>query len=147
MDAMAPWLHVGKRLEYTVAVFTVAFFFVFGFTLIRGAPGDMRWILWILAGTFVVPFCLAFLLAGRWVRRRALGSPDPAVGTARVASRKTRLLVYLVMVVVTVPSARVEARAIPTTISRVLLWNFTILAILVAIVEFTEWRKRRLRRV
>jgi len=66
---------------------------------------------------------------------------------AGIALQKTRLLIYVVMAIVTVPSARVEAKAIPATLGRVLLWNFAILAVLIALIEFTEWRKRRTHRV
>jgi hypothetical protein len=34
--------------------------------------------------------------------------------------------------------------AVPVPFGKLLLWNFATLAILIAIVEFTEWRKRRL---
>jgi hypothetical protein len=53
-------------------------------------------------------------------------------------------LAYLVAAVVTVPSARLQSKAVPVPFGKLLLWNFAILAILIAIAEFAEWRKRRL---
>jgi hypothetical protein len=53
-------------------------------------------------------------------------------------------LAYLVAAVVTLPSARLQSIVVPVPLGKLLLWNFAVFAILVAIAEFTEWRKRRL---
>jgi hypothetical protein len=89
-------------------------------------------------------FGLAFLLVGRWARRRALESSVSAAGTTWAARRENRLLAYLVAAVVTLPSAKLQSEAVPVPFGKLLLWNFAVLAILIAIAEFTEWRKRRL---
>jgi hypothetical protein len=53
-------------------------------------------------------------------------------------------LAYLLAAVVTLPSARLQSIVVPVPFGKLLLWNFAILAVLMAIGEFTEWRKRRL---
>jgi hypothetical protein len=115
---------------------------LFGFLFASRAPSNIRWIIWPLGATMFL-FGLAFLLVGWWARRRALGSPVSAAGTTWAARRENRLLAYLVAAVVTVPSARLQSMAVPVPFGELMLWNFAILAILIAIAEFTEWRKRR----
>jgi hypothetical protein len=142
---MDPGLHAGRRLEYAAVISTVATS-LFGFLFASRAPSNIRWIIWPLGAT-MFSFGLAFLLVGWWARRRALGSPVSAAGTTWAARRENRLLAYLVATVVTVPSARLQSKAVPVPFDKLLLWNFAILAILIAIGEFAEWRKRRLRHV
>ena len=131
---MDPSPRAGTRPEYA-AVITVASS-LFGFLFASRAPSNIRWIIWPLgAGMFV--FGLAFLLVGWWARRAA-------PGTTWAARPENRLLAYLVAAILTVPSAGLQSIAAPVPFGELLLWNFAILAILIAIAEFTEWRKRRL---
>jgi hypothetical protein len=116
---------------------------LFGFLFASRAPSNIRWMIWPV-GAAMFFFGVAFLLVGWWVRRRALGSPVLAAGTTWAARRENRLLAYLVAAVMTVPSARLQSLAVPVPFGKLLLWNFAVLAILIAIAEFTEWRKRRL---
>jgi hypothetical protein len=138
---MGPGSRAG-RLEYTAIISTVASS-LFGFLFASRAPSNIRWIIWPLGATMFL-FGLAFLLVGWWARRRPFGSPVSAAGTTWAARRENRLLAHLVAAVVTVPSARLQSKAVPVPFGKLLLWNFAILAILTAIAEFTEWRKRRL---
>jgi hypothetical protein len=116
---------------------------LFGFLFASRAPSNMRWMIWPVGATMFF-FSFAFLLVGWWARRRAPGSPVSAAGTTWAARRENRLLAYLVAAVVSVPSARLQSNVAPVPSGELLLWNFAILAILIAIAEFTEWRKRRL---
>ena len=139
---MDPGLRAERRLGYAAGITTVASS-LFGFLFASRAPSNIRWIVWPL-GAPMLFFGLAFVLVGWWARRRALGSPVSAAGAEWARRPGTRLLAYLVAAVVTVPSARLQSMAVPVPFGKLLLWNFATLAILIAIVEFTEWRKRRL---
>jgi hypothetical protein len=139
---MGPLLRAAKRPEYAAVITTVASS-LFGFLFASRAPSSIRWIIWPLGATMFL-FGLAFLLVGSWARRRVLGSPVSAAGTTWAARRENRLLAYLVAAVVTVPSARLQSIAVPVPFGKLLLLNFAMLAILIAIAEFAEWRKRRL---
>src|SRR5580658_4360830 len=138
---MGAWLRAASRPEYAAVITTVASS-LFGFLFATRAPSNVRWIIWPLGAAMFV-FSLAFLLVGSWARRRALGSPVSIDGTEWVRRPETRLLAYLVAAAVNVPSARLQSMAAPVPFGKLLLWNFAILAILVAIAECTEWRKRQ----
>jgi hypothetical protein len=139
---MGTWLRAARRPEYAAGIATLTGSLL-GFLFATRAPSNIRWIIWPLGATMLF-FGLAFPLVGWWVRRRAHGSPISAAGAAWGARRENRLLAYLVAAVVTVPSARLQSKAVPVPFGKLLLWNFAILAILIAIAEFAEWRKRRL---
>jgi hypothetical protein len=145
MGAMGPWLRTARRPEYAAGISTVAGS-LFGFLFATRAPSNIRWIIWPLGAPMFL-FGLAFLLVGWWARRRALGSPASAAGTTWAARLENRLLAYLVAAVVTVPSARLQSMAAPAPFGKLLLWNFAVFVILIAIAEFTEWHKRRPHRV
>src|ERR1700722_18445111 len=102
---MGPWLSVGKRFEYTIAVFTVASYLIFGFILTRSAPSDIRWMAWILLATFVFPFGIVALLIGRWRRKQISTVP-----TATLVRGRPRSKIYLVLAIVTAISATEQAR-------------------------------------
>lgn len=141
---MGPWLRVGTRLEYAIAVFTIASFLIFGFVLTRSAPGDIRWMAWILVATFVFPFGFVALLIGRWLRRNQVSTAQTA---ALVGSRR-RSKMYLVLAIVTTISASEQARIMrerrlfAATAADIFLWNFGALAALIAIIELSLWHKR-----
>jgi hypothetical protein len=106
------------------------------------APVSFSWIIWPLgAGMFC--FGLAFLLVGWWARRRSSGSPALAAGTTWATRPENRLFAYLLAAAVILPSARLQSIVVPVPFGKLFLWNFAVFAILVAIAEFTEWRKRR----
>lgn len=141
---MSPWVSVGKRFESIMAVVAVALFLIGGFFLSRTAPREIRWFVWAFWAGFVFPFSFAGLLLGRWVRRRSAARPVQPAGMAEARPAKTRLLLYIFMAAITVPADRVWAKAGKWSLSRFLLWDFAILVLLIAIMEFMEWRKRRL---
>ena len=146
---MHPWLRVGKRFDYTIALVAIVSFLGFGFLLTRTAPIEIRWIVWILAASLVFPISLAGLLVGRWVRRKDTGATPSTTGTRRPVRLKTRINIYLVLIIVTAVSATEQAKAFLSrqlfnaTIGDVFIWNFSALGVLVAIFELVEWRKRR----
>ncbi len=145
---MGPWLRVGKRFEYTIAVFTIASFLVFGFVLTRSAPGDIRWMVWILMASFVFPFGFVALLIGRWLRRRQISTAQ----TATLVDSRPRSKFYLVLAIVTAISANEQARIVrerhlfAATAADIFFWNFGALAVLIAIIELSQWRRRLLAR-
>jgi hypothetical protein len=144
-----PWLRVGKRFDYTIALVAIVSYFAVGFLFTRTAPIEIRWIVWILTATLVVPMYIAGLLVGRWVRRRDLGAPSRTNANRRPVSARTRLKIYLVVAGVTAVSASEQAKAIlsrrlfAATISDIFLWNFAALGVLVAIYELILWRKHQ----
>ena len=131
-----------RRPEYAAGITTLATS-LFAFLFASRAPSNIRWIIWPL-GAPMFFFGMAFLLVGWWARRRAPGSPASAAGATWAARRENRLLAYLLAAVVTLPSARLQSIVVPVPFGKLLLWNFATLAVLVALAEFTEWRKRRL---
>jgi hypothetical protein len=144
---MGPWLRAGRRFEYTIAVLTITSYLVFGFILTRSEPSDIRWIAWILLATFVFPFGFVALLLGRW-RRKQTSTAQTAV---RVTSRP-RSSTYLVLAIVTAISATEQARInlekhfFAANAADIVFWNFGALALLIAITELSQWRKRLLAR-
>jgi hypothetical protein len=84
---MGPWLRAGRRFEYTIAVLTIASYLVFGFTLTRSAPSDIRWMAWILLATFVFPFGFVALLLGRWRRKQISTAQTVTMVSSRPRSR------------------------------------------------------------
>jgi hypothetical protein len=131
---MGPWLRVGRRLEWAFGLFAIAVYGAAGFMLARRAPPAIQGFVWILWATFVFPFSFAALLVGRWMRR------------AQTAGRplEARLLFYLAMALVVGPADRVWAEATGWNLSHILLGDVAILALLIAITEFQQWRKRHL---
>lgn len=112
MSAMGGWLRAGRRIEYAAAVYTAACYLVFGFAIANRAPIGVRWMAWLLGATFVLPFGLVFLLLGRWARRRANQSTVPVPIATKALTLKSRLMLYVALAAITVPSARVQERAI-----------------------------------
>jgi hypothetical protein len=139
---MGSWLRAARRPEYAAGISTVTGS-LFGFLFAIRAPSNVRWIIWPLGAAMFI-FGFAFLLVGWWARRRAPALPASAAGTTWAARPENRLLAYLLAAVVTLPSARLQSIAVPVPLGKLLLWNFATLAVLIAIAEFTEWRKRRL---
>ena len=135
MVSMDPEARAEKRLAYATGICTLVSS-SFGFLFATRAPSNIRWMIWPL-GASMFFFGMAFLLVGWWAQRSAV------TGTAWAAQRENRLLAYLVAAVITVPSATLQSSAVPAPFGKLLLWNFAILVILIALVEFTEWRKRR----
>jgi hypothetical protein len=139
---MVPLLRAGRRPEYAAAIFTVASS-LFGFLFASRAPRNIRWTIWPLGATMFL-FGVAFLLVGWWARRRAPGSPVTAIGATWATRREARLLAYVVATLMTLASAIFQSKAVTKPFGKLFLWNFAVLTILIAISEFSEWRKRRL---
>jgi cation transport ATPase len=124
-------------------------FLLFGFLLTRSAPADARWIVWILAASFIFPFCFLFLLVGRWLRRRFPPAALPASPAPRLLAAGTRVKIYAAITGATLLFVMDEARIVRTkhlfgaTTRDVFFWEFVGLAVLIALGRFFEWRKRR----
>ena len=142
---MRPWLRIGKRLEYTMAVIAVVNSLLCGFILTRGAPVEIRWMVWIYVAGFGFLFCFAALLVGRWWRRKLGGSFVSVSQTPKLVRPKNRGIVYAVAAAVTAISATEQAarHLFAATTADIFFWNFAILAFLIGTLEFVEWRKRR----
>src|SRR5580704_1596114 len=143
---MGPWLRAGKRFEYAIAVFTIASYLLFGFILTRSAPADIRWMAWILLATFVFPFGFVALVIGR-LRRKQIST----VQTPPLLRCRPRFKIYLGLAIVTAISVTEQARIIrekhffaATGADIIFFWNFGALALLIAIIELSQWRKRLL---
>lgn len=143
---MGSWLRVGRRLEWVLVVFTVLCILLFGFLFTSRAPANIRWMVWIYVGGFCVVLSGFSLLLIRYLRRSGI-----ITGTASNASRFThrnRLKVYLAATAVTIISAIEQARVaalkrgFSATTGDIVFWNFTALAVLIAVLELIEWRKR-----
>jgi hypothetical protein len=106
----------------------------------------VRLIVWTFVAVFVFPIFFVVVFLTRWLRR-SLTTLLPVGGAGTAVRPKTRLLLYISIAAVTVPADRVWAKAGHWSLSRVLLWDFAILALLIAIMEFMEWRKRRLSKI
>jgi uncharacterized membrane protein YbhN (UPF0104 family) len=121
----------------------VVSYVVAGFVTGRNAPPGIHWIIWLFWACFIFPFFFAALLVGRWIRRSS-NSPGRVARAAKAHPVEARLLFYALIAVVMVPSSRVWAKATGWSFSHVLLANFAILFLLIAITEIKEHRKRRM---
>jgi hypothetical protein len=99
---------------------------------------------WILLATFVFPFGFVALLIGRSLRRKQISTAQPAT----LVHSRPRSKIYLVLAIVTTISATEQARIIrerhlfAATAADIFFWNFGALAVLIAIIELSRWRKR-----
>lgn len=128
-----------------MVVVVTAIFLAFGFVLTRSAPSEIRRIIWIILAGLTFPL----LLAGLWLRRRIWRSRAPVARSSSLVRLRTRLMAYLLAAVVTAVSTEEQARVLlakrPSTANTmdILLWNFAGLAVLIAVLEVIEWRRRR----
>jgi hypothetical protein len=137
---MGPWLRVGRRLEWTLSLVIILGFVVIGFIQTRAAPsGEARLIVGIYSAFCIFPLLLLGLLAARWAKRKAAKAAPPITAPTR-----RRLLFYAILAVVMLAADRVWAEATGWNLSHILLGDVAILALLIAITEFQQWRKRHL---
>ena len=143
MIAMRPWLRVGKRLEITIAIIAVACFLGGGIVLTGNAPGEIRWIVWIIVAGFIFPFCFASFLALSWLRLRQNAS-NP-VKKAAAPSAGAWAMMYLILLLVTAFSVLKQTSMFRgrLTLAQIFLLNLVFLAAVVALAEFSSWRKQR----
>ena len=141
---MLPWLHFGRRFEYTFTAGALGCFLVGGFALSRTAPPEIRWFVWLFVAGLVFPMFFVGWLLGRRIRQRHTKPLVPPAAAAKGHPAKTRLLFYLSIVVVMVPADRVLAKALGISLIRLLPWDAAVFAVLIATSEVTAWRKRRL---
>jgi len=127
-----------------MAVFAIATFLMFGFILARGAPGDLRWMAWLLIASFVFPFSFLALLIGRRLRQGQLSTPQSSAPLRPRPRAKICLVLTIVTAVSAIEQARINSarHLFRATTGEIFFWNFAALAVLIAIVELSEWRKR-----
>lgn len=139
---MTPWMQVGRRLEYFIAAWAIFVYLIGSFILNLRAPAGIHVFVWLLLAGFVFPFSFVALLIGRWMRRNA-NPTEGAVGTAKAHPVEARMLLYMLTAVVMVPADRVCAKATGWSLGHILLADFALLFLLVAINEIKERRKQR----
>ena len=121
------------------------YFFCGGLLLTRSAPDEIRWILWLLLATLVLPPLLLGLLLRRIVQS---GAPYARSEVSYVRPR-TRLLIYAATVLVTLIAANEEAKMFSEkklftlTPSQTFMLNAVILAALITVCEWIARRQRR----
>ncbi len=139
---MFEWIRIGRRLEYTMAAFSIAMYLIPGFILAHRAPAAIRWFVWLFWAGFVFPFSFAGLLVGWWMRRRAL-RPNGSSGSANDRRLTNRLILYVVTAVVVFRTDPIFAKATHWSLSRILFWDFAAFACIAGINEWLIWRKKK----
>lgn len=136
---MRRWLRMGRRFEWTMSFTAIVGFLVLGFIQTRGAQTvEVRLILWIYSAFCVFPLLCLATVAARWAQRKTAAAP-----LTRTVRTQIRVWFYAVLAIVMFAADRVWAKATGWSLGHVLLGDVAILALLIGITEFKQWRKRQ----
>ncbi len=152
-NKIANWLRHGRRFEYTIVAVCFVWFLWIGLGLTRGEPQGtpLLWFFWVYAA--IPPLIVSSLAFVFGPALRGLGKRPGSARAAQIDRDPPkvdyRLGFYLLALALGVILALNVAKILLARHVRVgpivqfLYWDLAILALLIALNEFSIWRKRR----
>ncbi|MGA2883310.1 MAG: hypothetical protein ABSG13_30560 [Bryobacteraceae bacterium] len=111
------------------------------------APPGVRAFAWVICAVFIIPLYAVSLVLGRWLRRRE-GGALPAEAPPSSVAYRSRLILYVIAVVVTIVSAERQSKVVAArhllnlSSAEVFVVNILLLAVLIVGVEISVRRRR-----